>query len=143
MAHVGLLPRPPRRLGRLVCVRAPDHGFSHRVPELRADLHQLPGSVVFNRVVEERRDRLFLGGAVLEDDTRGAQEMGQVRDRRALTDVAGVEPRGEDEGLVEALSEPWNVLRVGCLDFSAGGRTPFLFAEGRGDARALRRPPVA
>ena len=46
---------------------------------------------------------------MLKGDTGGAQEVGQVRDRRALTDVPGVKTRGEDEGVLEALSE--NVLR--------------------------------
>jgi hypothetical protein len=63
-------------------------------------------------------ERLVLGRAVLEGDARRAQEVGQVRDRRALADVVGVKTRGEDEGVLEAVSEPWNVFRVGYPDFS-------------------------
>jgi hypothetical protein len=37
---------------------------------------------------------------VLKGDAGSAQEMSQVRDARALPDVAGVETRGEDQGLV-------------------------------------------
>ena len=106
MADVGLLAYPPGRLGRLVGVRAARHDVGHGAPEPTPDLHQLLGPVVFNRIVEKGRDRLVLGSSVLEGDARGAQKVGQIRDRRALADVAGVEPRGENEGLVESFGEP-------------------------------------
>jgi hypothetical protein len=60
--------------------------------------------MVLDRIVKEGRDCLVLGRAVLEGDARCAQEVRDVGNARALANVVGMEPGGEDEGGLEPLS---------------------------------------
>ena len=69
-----------------------------RLAELGADLgeHGL-AAAVFRGVVQQRPDRLVLGGAVLEGKRGDAEDVRDVRDVRSLAPLALVHPCGEDE----------------------------------------------
>ena len=54
-------------------------------------------AAVFRGVVQQRPDRLVLGGAVLEGKGGDAEDVRDVRNVGSLAPLALVHPRGEDE----------------------------------------------
>ena len=86
--------------------------------------------MVLDCIVKECRDRLILGCSVLEGDARRAQKVGEVRNAGALADVAGMEPCGEDKGILESLAEQHSIRppsygdKSGCSQRATGLSTP-------------------
>ncbi len=86
MGDVELLALAPRRLGNRLGVGAALHDEGHPLAEAAADLVQDGASaLVLDRVVEERRHRLILVAAVLEDERAHRHQVRHVGDAGALS----------------------------------------------------------
>lgn len=79
MLEVALLARAPRRQRDLVAVSAGVDDVRDRLAVAAADVLQAPPpALVLGGVVQQRRDRLALRSAVLEDEAGDAQQMRDV-----------------------------------------------------------------
>src|SRR6266540_6866995 len=106
MLDVLLLARTPGRLRHDVGVAAARDDLRHVVAEAGADVDQALGpALVFDRVVEERRDRLLLAASVFQHERGNAEQMGHVGDVAAFPALGGVSLGGVSQGLLELRSE--------------------------------------
>src|SRR6266511_2247614 len=106
MLDVLLLARTPGRLRHDVGVAAARDDLRHVVAEAGADVDQALGpALVFDRVVEERRDRLLLAASGFQHERGNAEQMGHVGDVAALPALGGVSLGGVSQGLLERRSE--------------------------------------
>src|SRR6266545_7975401 len=106
MLDVLLLARTPGRLRHDVGVAAARDDLRHVVAEAGADVDQTLGpALVFDRVVEKRRDRLLLAASVFQHERGNAEQMGHVGDVAALPALGGVSLRGVRQGFFEPRSE--------------------------------------
>ena len=102
---LGLAPAP-RRLGLALAVGVRLDDPRDVVAELVADaLEHRPPAAVLDRVVQQRADRLGLAPAHLEHERRDAEQVRDVRDRRALAQLPAVVLGGQQQRAVEALGQ--------------------------------------
>jgi hypothetical protein len=88
MVEVSLLALAPGRLRLARCrhrLAQPGHDGRHVCPETRANLiEDRLTSLVLRTVVQERRDRLVLGAAILQNQAADREEVAYVRRQGCL-----------------------------------------------------------
>ena len=93
MLDVALLPTPPGQgLAGLIVLRAAFDDPGHVLTELPSDgVGQALGELILDRIVEQPRNRLVLGSAVLQNRSGDAQEVPDVGHARTLPPLVSMQ----------------------------------------------------
>src|SRR3954447_5742797 len=98
--------------------------------------------MVLERVVQQRGDRLVLVAAVAEHELANAEQVRDVRDRRAFPHVVAVQRGCQYQGFVEAFAQTRHRPLTGVRQDAPSTLQPYLLAirtSADGDASADSR----